>query len=45
MQLKKCPKCNEYTMKEVCPKCNSLTKEAHYKYRERFINKKPNEEI
>lgn len=37
MLLKKCPSCSMYTLKENCPKCNSKTKEAHYKFREKFI--------
>jgi len=40
MILKKCPKCNTYTLKEDCPKCNAKTKEAHYKFRERFVKTK-----
>ena len=42
MNLKKCPECNSYTLKESCPECNSKTIEAHYKFRDRFI-KNPNE--
>ncbi|MFA5020323.1 MAG: nucleolar RNA-binding Nop10p family protein [Candidatus Pacearchaeota archaeon] len=37
--LKKCPKCNSYTLKDTCPKCNEKTKEAGVKYRERFVKK------
>lgn len=40
MKLKKCPKCNNYTLKTKCPKCKSATKEAHTKYRERFLKNK-----
>jgi RNA polymerase subunit RPABC4/transcription elongation factor Spt4 len=32
MKLKKCPKCNIYTLKEICSKCGSKTKEVHYKF-------------
>jgi len=32
MKLKKCPKCNSYTLKEICSKCNLETKSAHYKF-------------
>jgi RNA polymerase subunit RPABC4/transcription elongation factor Spt4 len=32
MKLKKCTKCNLYTLKEICSECNSKTKEAHYKF-------------
>ena len=42
MNLKKCPECNSYTLKESCPECNSKTVEAHYKFRDRFI-KNPSE--
>ena len=39
--LKKCPKCQTYTLKTTCPKCNSPTKDAHYKFlRLRSVNKK-----
>lgn len=30
MNLKKCPKCNSYTLKEK--HCSEKTKEAHYKF-------------
>jgi H/ACA ribonucleoprotein complex subunit 3 len=29
MLLKKCPKCNKYTLKDICPKCNKKTISAH----------------
>jgi len=29
MLLKKCPKCNSYTMKDICPKCKAKTISAH----------------
>ncbi|MCA9487404.1 MAG: hypothetical protein KC516_00405 [Nanoarchaeota archaeon] len=32
MKLKKCPKCDSYTLKENCNKCKSKSKEAHYKF-------------
>ncbi len=32
MKLKKCLKCNKYTLKEICSKCKSKTKNAHYKF-------------
>ena len=32
MKLKKCKKCNEYTLKEVCDKCKSKSDDAHYKF-------------
>jgi len=28
-QLRKCPKCFQYTLKEKCPKCNEQTISAH----------------
>ena len=28
-QLRKCPECNRYTLKEKCRKCNVDTKSAH----------------
>ncbi|MEK6873681.1 MAG: nucleolar RNA-binding Nop10p family protein [Nanoarchaeota archaeon] len=42
MLLKKCSNksCNNYTFKDKCPKCNSDTKDAHYKFRERFVKNK-----
>ncbi len=27
--LRKCPKCNTYTLKEVCPVCGTRTVSAH----------------
>ncbi|MAG07815.1 ribosome biogenesis protein [Candidatus Pacearchaeota archaeon] len=39
MKLRKCPSCNNYTLKENCSKCKLKTEEAHYKFRERFIKK------
>jgi len=32
MNLKKCPYCNKYTLKDSCPKCNKETESAHYKF-------------
>jgi rRNA maturation protein Nop10 len=32
MELKKCPKCNEYTLGDSCEKCNIGTKSAKYKF-------------
>ena len=29
MMLKKCPKCNRYTMKDTCPECNEKSISAH----------------
>ncbi|MCD6476876.1 MAG: nucleolar RNA-binding Nop10p family protein [Candidatus Aenigmarchaeota archaeon] len=29
MLIKKCIKCNTYTLKEICPKCGGKTKSAH----------------
>jgi len=34
MQLKKCPNCSIYTLKETCSKCNTQTKDTSYKYKE-----------
>jgi len=31
-KIKKCSKCEEYTLKDLCPKCKSKTKDAHYKF-------------
>jgi rRNA maturation protein Nop10 len=31
MKLKTCPKCKEYTTKDICPKCKEKTKDSHYK--------------
>ena len=31
-KLKKCPFCNEYTLKNTCSKCKKPTKDAHYKH-------------
>ena len=28
-QLRRCPECNHYTLKENCPDCNSKTVSAH----------------
>ena len=28
-QLRNCPKCRKYTLKEKCPVCNEDTKSAH----------------
>jgi len=32
-KLKKCPKCESYTLKDSCSKCNSETVGAHYKFK------------
>lgn len=32
MALKKCPKCNSYTLKDSCKKCNNETIIADYKF-------------
>jgi len=32
MNLKKCPSCNKYTLKEKCPICDEETKPASYKF-------------
>ncbi|MBI2044706.1 hypothetical protein HYT23_01470 [Candidatus Pacearchaeota archaeon] len=32
MNLKKCPSCSAYTLKEICGKCQKKTKDAHYKF-------------
>ncbi|MCK5149669.1 hypothetical protein KAJ87_01980 [Candidatus Pacearchaeota archaeon] len=32
MKLRKCAKCNNYTLKNKCPKCNEKTSDAHYKF-------------
>ncbi|MBS3099831.1 hypothetical protein J4463_01270 [Candidatus Pacearchaeota archaeon] len=37
MNLKKCAKCNAYTMEKKCLKCASETKDAGYKFREKFM--------
>jgi len=37
MKLKVCSKCNKYTLKDKCDDCKLKTKEAHYKYRDRFV--------
>jgi len=34
MQLKKCPKCSTYTLKQVCHKCKTQTKKTTYKYKQ-----------
>lgn len=36
MLLKKCHKCNKYTLKNTCDTCKEKTLDAHYKYRDRF---------
>jgi rRNA maturation protein Nop10 len=33
MNLKKCLKCKDYTLKTKCEKCNQETFSAHYKYK------------
>ena len=33
MQLKKCPNCKTYTLKEKCPECNKNTLDPHYKFK------------
>lgn len=30
--LKKCSKCNSYTLKDSCDKCNSITSSADYRF-------------
>ncbi|MEM3121922.1 MAG: nucleolar RNA-binding Nop10p family protein [Candidatus Pacearchaeota archaeon] len=40
MLLKKCPECKKYTLQETCAKCKTKTKEAHYRFRKRFIHLK-----
>ena len=37
MKLKVCSKCNKYTLKNICSECEKETKDAHYKYRDRFV--------
>ncbi len=32
MKLKKCKKCDKYTLKDKCPKCQEKTSDAHYKF-------------
>jgi len=32
MILKKCKKCNKYTLKDKCVKCQEKTYDAHYKF-------------
>lgn len=32
MNLKKCPSCKTYTLKESCPKCSTETKNPNYKF-------------
>ena len=34
MQLRKCNKCEKYTLKEICNKCDSKTIDAHYKFKQ-----------
>ena len=31
-KLRKCQKCNSYTIEEKCDSCNSKTESAHYKF-------------
>jgi len=31
-KLKKCTKCNTYTLKDKCSKCDKKTSDAHYKF-------------
>lgn len=31
-KLKKCPKCEKYTLFDSCDKCNEKTVSAHYKF-------------
>ncbi|MEM3405522.1 MAG: nucleolar RNA-binding Nop10p family protein [Candidatus Pacearchaeota archaeon] len=38
MKMKKCLKCNIYTLKNNCPKCNNKTISAHYKFIKIIIN-------
>lgn len=33
MLLKKCPKCQTYTLKEICKTCNKQTVDPHYKFK------------
>ena len=33
MKLKKCAKCNNYTLKNKCSKCNEKTSDAHYEFK------------
>ncbi len=43
MKLKKCKKCDVYTLKNNCPKCNEKTSEGHYKFiRRKAIDEKVN---
>ena len=28
-QLRKCPECEEYTLKDICKKCDQSTKSVH----------------
>lgn len=32
MIMKKCPKCETYTLEETCPKCKEKTTDANYKF-------------
>jgi len=43
MKLKKCPECNSYTLEEACKKCNCKTKEGHYKFIKRSVDKEKKE--
>ncbi|MFA5061045.1 MAG: nucleolar RNA-binding Nop10p family protein [Candidatus Pacearchaeota archaeon] len=31
--IRKCPKCNRYTLKDKCPKDGSKTEEVQYKFK------------
>jgi len=33
MNLKKCPSCKIYTLKQTCSKCKKPTKQAGYKFK------------
>lgn len=32
MKLKKCKKCDKYTLDQKCKKCSEKTSDAHYKF-------------
>lgn len=32
MKLRKCNKCQTYTLNDVCDKCNEKSADAHYKF-------------
>lgn len=32
MELKKCPKCKSYTLKDSCEKCKAKAESAHYRF-------------